>query len=589
MSWREDRRVWELPHLREAHQMPVLDCALPKSPDLKPTSAADFWSVKFYPYTRPGVDPVFAVIGGKRILICRPPSGKDNSKIDIVREILDEDNDIDNFACAWTKDAETDTPLLCVGGGSDQLKIFNAVTGKLLRTLSGHGGEINDIAVSPINPDIIASASEDCTVRIWSLDPRHANQPCAAILEGDSHEETILCLAFHATGRYLLSGGIDHRINLWTLPEFPDANTGKNIPTRIYYPHFSTSEIHGDIVDCVSWWGDLIFSKALKEHSIVLWSITNFNSKLPPPPRASAPTTHSTSHRPSRSAFVPSPPSAADNAITLFTRHLELSIPESHIMFTRFGLFPGHKKSELGRNPVIAFCNTNSKVFFFDLARLENYWDIADDLPGPDGRRVGSRGGGSSSSTCSHVNSVSLSEHGHGSKKEDSDRDRDLKSKSIPTDQTPRAHPFLLPFQRRNRGGGTGAGALARLARETSLSESTGSEYTNQDEASQAQSSSHNSTHNSTANSHSNSNSNLNANLSAAANGKGKIDWARSREGWSAKYEISDPLRELEPHHTEMVKGIKFVGRQVAWSNDGMWCVVVGSGGSIGVLGRWDR
>ncbi|KAG4429974.1 hypothetical protein IFR05_014538 [Cadophora sp. M221] len=559
MAWGDDRREWELPHLKEAHQMPVLNDGSQKGADLKPVSSADFWSVKFYPHTEPGVDPVFAVVGGKRILICRPTSGKDNAKLDIIGEIIDEDNETEDFACAWTKDPETGTPLLCVSGNSRQLKVYNGVTGQLLRTLSGHGGEINDLAVSPINPCIIASASEDCTVRIWSLDPRHARQPCAAILEGDGHEESVLCL--------------------WTLPEFPDANTSTNIPTRIYYPHFSTSEIHSDMVDCVAWYGDQILSKALNEHTIVLWSITNFNSKLPPPPHSSAPTTHSTSHRPSRSAFVAPPPSAADNAITLLTRLFELSIPESHIMFTRFSLFPGHKKSELGRNPVVAFCNTNSKVFFFDLARLENYWDIAWELPGPDGRRVGDD---SSFATPSHLNSVARPEPGHGSaagsgsKEAEPDKDQDLKSKTIPTDQAPRAHPFLHPFQRRNRGGGnTGAGALARLARETSLSESTGSEHTNQDEPSQAQSSSHNSNHNAAANTNPNS--------------KGKIDWARSREGWSAKYEMGDPQRKLEAHHTEMVKGIKFVGRQVAWSNDGMWCVVVGSGGSIGVLARWGR
>jgi polycomb protein EED len=54
--------------------------------------------------------------------------------------------------------------------------------------------EINDLAISPINPYILASASEDSTVRIWSLDPAHARQPCAAILEGDGHKETVLTL-----------------------------------------------------------------------------------------------------------------------------------------------------------------------------------------------------------------------------------------------------------------------------------------------------------------------------------------------------------------------------------------------------------
>lgn len=73
-------------------------------------------------------------------------------------------------------------------------------------------------------------------MRIWSLDPTHARQPCAAILEGDGHKETVLTVvgvmlkklrhfdanysqSFHQSGRYLLSGGIDHIINLVsTLP-----------------------------------------------------------------------------------------------------------------------------------------------------------------------------------------------------------------------------------------------------------------------------------------------------------------------------------------------------------------------------------
>lgn len=92
-----DRREWELPHLREAHQMPVsivtfsktflvlpflltglflMDdlfreleavCTFPASITNRWSNCrADFWSVKFYPYTEPGVDPVFAVVGGNR-------------------------------------------------------------------------------------------------------------------------------------------------------------------------------------------------------------------------------------------------------------------------------------------------------------------------------------------------------------------------------------------------------------------------------------------------------------------------------------------------------------------------------------------
>ena len=68
-------------------------------------TSLDLWSVKFYPYTKPGVDPIFAVVGGKhvrnpmilcvtlltcfQILICRVPAN--NRNVQVIRSVVDEE------------------------------------------------------------------------------------------------------------------------------------------------------------------------------------------------------------------------------------------------------------------------------------------------------------------------------------------------------------------------------------------------------------------------------------------------------------------------------------------------------------------
>jgi WD40 repeat protein len=66
--------------------------------------------------------------------------------------------------------------------------------------LTDEDEDVNDLAVSPTNPDILASASADNTVRIWSLNRAHKKQPCAILCAGEGHLDTVLsvvCIHLH--------------------------------------------------------------------------------------------------------------------------------------------------------------------------------------------------------------------------------------------------------------------------------------------------------------------------------------------------------------------------------------------------------
>jgi polycomb protein EED len=176
-------------------------------------------------------------------------------------------------------------------------------------------------------------------------------------------------------------------------------------------------------------------------------------------------------------------------------------------------------------------CNTASKVFFWDLARLEEYHDFLTNL------------------TAAGTN---------------------------PTDaNTPLRPSFLVPFRHRNRG----PSALSRV-RDTSPTDSTSTD--------------------SHSHSHTNTDTNnaphvISQSLSQAqealshVTGLSRSDAAKSLETWAKRYAIGDPFEDLAAHKEEVVKGLGFVGRQIAWSRGGEWCVVVGSAGVIGVFERWRK
>lgn len=112
-----------------------------------------------------------------------------------------------------------DGQILAYCTASGLIRVHEFASGTLIHEFTGHTKGINDIDFSPINSDILASGSDDLTVRLWSI----KKKKCLKILK--KHTYHVTSVKFTLRGNVLITGSADETITIW------DLSSGKNLKT----------------------------------------------------------------------------------------------------------------------------------------------------------------------------------------------------------------------------------------------------------------------------------------------------------------------------------------------------------------------
>jgi len=102
---------------------------------------------------------------------------------------------------------------LVVSASEDStIKIWNADEGKIERTLAGHQDAVQDVAFNTTGT-ILASCSADLSIKIWNFE----TYDCVKTLNGHDHNVSAVTFVPSDTLNYLVSASRDKKIKLWDL------------------------------------------------------------------------------------------------------------------------------------------------------------------------------------------------------------------------------------------------------------------------------------------------------------------------------------------------------------------------------------
>jgi WD40 repeat protein len=98
--------------------------------------------------------------------------------------------------------------MIASGSDDNTVRLWDISGNPIAQPLRGHEESVSSVAISP-DGKMIASGSDDNTVRLWDISGNPIGQP----LRG--HEESVSSVAISPDGKMIVSGSYDYTVRLW--------------------------------------------------------------------------------------------------------------------------------------------------------------------------------------------------------------------------------------------------------------------------------------------------------------------------------------------------------------------------------------
>ena len=96
-------------------------------------------------------------------------------------------------------------PCLYTGGSNGEIRVWDAATGSLVKTIRAHAGNVNRLS-SNSDASLLVSGGEDGKVKLW-----HHNGDLA----GEMQAHVLGVRDFMLLDDVLLTGGADYKVRVW--------------------------------------------------------------------------------------------------------------------------------------------------------------------------------------------------------------------------------------------------------------------------------------------------------------------------------------------------------------------------------------